>query len=75
METEHSEGRLLNSELTSFFSGHKQVYVSLIFYPAPHMLFHASQHSCPTIGMIASHYVVMATSIAIWGWGGGSGNK
>lgn len=33
------------------------------------MLFHASQQSCPTIGVIASHYVVMATPIAIWGGG------
>lgn len=38
--------------------------------PAPHMLFHASQRSCPTIGVIASHYVVMATSIASFGGGG-----
>lgn len=37
--------------------------------PAPHMLFHASQQSCPTIGVIASHYVVMATPLAIWGVG------
>lgn len=35
----------------------------------PHMLIHASQHSCPTIGVIAFHYVVMATPIAIWGVG------
>ena len=41
----------------------------------PHMLIHASQHSCPTIGVIASHYVVMATPTAIWGAGRWQGKQ
>lgn len=41
----------------------------------PHMLIHASPHSCPTIGVIASHYVVMATPTAIWGAGRWQGKQ